>query len=341
MIKLIKRSFTWPKLIGGFFSVAIIGLLRYGYYGEIHIDFTAYLSNTFWGSSYFILKSLFNTLLEDLFSWYKLPMYILDNNLDNNSIKITKPKRYLAMNMDKGKGIDTSNNNEGSSRSSDNSRNRRSTTPIETDNNYWEAQCKIFRDGLSSLNKPNKYLSEDELYAKKELLRLNLYSEQQMVDALNENQRNLNFPTDEESLRLQNVLNKMSRDAETQTDYYKYKQAEILRKESLIKENQLKESSRLAEINFKEKSIIKDSIVKLKKIAEYNEKYKASVSADSSIPGNPETKLSKTEIDLLVDTISKDKYASLEVRSRIFNKSLHGKINSDSALIEYLEKKSK
>lgn len=162
-----------------------------------------------------------------------------------------------------------------------------------------------------------------------------------MIDALNENQRNFDFPTDEESLRRQNVLNKISRAAEMQTESYKYKQAELLRKESLIKETQLKESSMLAEIAIKEKSIIKDSVKKLKEIAQYNDEHKASISANSSVPGNDETKLSKTENDTLVDIISKDNHAPLDVRNKILNKTIQGKISSDSTIIKYLEKKSK
>jgi len=336
LFSLIRRSFTWPKLLGGLSTVAIIALARYGYYGNIKIDYTAFLSNTIWGCLLFILKSVFITFFEDLFLSFKLPMFIFDDDLKDHKLNLSKKKRYSVLNMDKGKGIDTNNNiNEGSFRGP------RSTTPLETDKNYWEAQCKIFRDGLSSLNKADNILSEDELYAKRELLRLKLYTEQEMIDALNENQRNVDFPTDEDSLRRQNVLNKVSRAAEMQTESYKYKQAELLRKETLIKETQLKKSSVLAEIALKEKSIIKDSVKKLKEIAVYNDEHKASISASSSVPGNAETKLSKTENDTLVDIISKDKYAPLDVRSKIINKTIEGKIGSDSAIIKYLDKKSK
>lgn len=59
-------------------------------------------------------------------------MFIFDKDiLDNKKLKLSKPKLYSEMNMDKGKGVDTNKNiNEGSSRGS------RSTTPLETDKNY-------------------------------------------------------------------------------------------------------------------------------------------------------------------------------------------------------------
>lgn len=220
-------------------------------------------------------------------------------------------------------------------------RRSRSVTPIENDVDYWETQSKIFNDGLNSLDKPDEFLTNDEYHAKRELIRLNLYTKDQMMNAYLESKRNADYPTDPESIRRQNVLNSVSRNAEMQTESYKFNQEMARQVEIARRESQLIHEARLAESAGIEKAIIYDCIGKLRRIAVYNLNNNASVPASGSVPGYINSKLTQSENDCLVNVINRDPHAPLEVRSRIINGTIQGKISIDSVLFNYLQEKTR
>ena len=76
----------------------------------------------------------------------------------------------------------------------------------------------------------------------------------------------------------------------------------------------------------------------MKKIAEYNYKNNTNIPASSGIPGDICSKLTKAENDCLVKLINKDPHAPLDVRNRIINKTIQGNINTQSVILDYLEK---
>jgi len=180
-------------------------------------------------------------------------------------------------------------------------------------------------------------LTSDEQHAKRELSRLNMYTQEEMEKAYYENVRNMEYPGDYESQRRQGVLNKLSRTAEMQTESFKLK--EEIRLAELAESNLTKLAS--TEALLKEKSIISDSLNKLKKIAEYNSKNNTNIPASNGIPRDISSKLTKAENDCLVKLINKDPHAPLDVRNRIINKTIQGNINTQSVIFDYLEKKIK
>lgn len=217
----------------------------------------------------------------------------------------------------------------------------RSATPIETDPEYWQYQCKIFYDGLSSLDKSDNDLTSDEAFAKKELTRLKMYNQEEMTEAFLENLRNRDYPTDPESIRALELLNRVSRSAEMHRESYVHRQEMIRRGEAAAREAQLREQAKIAESIAKENSVITDCLKKLRSIAEYNRDNNTSIPANSHVPGELETKLSKEENELLAKIITNDPHAPLDVRSKIINRGIHGNIGVNSVLFDYLENKKK
>ena len=152
---LIRRSFTWPKLLGGISSVAIVALARYGYYGSINIDYTAFLSNTIWGSLAFILRSVFITLFEDNMSLFKLPVDGYETNL-----KVKKPKNSYNMDnstsggdRDSGSTTPTPINPSGS--------NRLANSEVD----YYQRELIVAKNAKKALSKNPASWTPDERYA--------------------------------------------------------------------------------------------------------------------------------------------------------------------------------
>lgn len=237
---------------------------------------------------------------------------------------------------DKGKGRDTSDSN-------DNSRVSGRTSRTELNDAQWEAQCRIIRHGLSALEKKDTFLSPHEVYAKTALSKINMYTEEQLKNILNE-KKQVNLKLDpyavkrefasvgkghvrvnKESYRRSLLLTREGPEREATT-------REILKKEGVLEEFILTEN---------QKSIVKDSLIKLKRITEHNKKYGTDIPANGFLPGQPDSKLTNVENNMLIYIIEKDNDASFHVKSRVFNGNIYGALNRDGTFIEYLERKSK
>lgn len=335
----IISRFTIAKFISALLTIVIIASVKYAISGNLYIEYSEFLINVAIGLLGWSVNNSFIGLLSEFLGIkginfnLKQLIFGLETLKENAPYPSeSKPKLYLSMESNEQLNSN-SKSNKLSTGSKDNpiSVSSRSTTPLENSKEYWEAQCKVFKDGLSSLGKSDDLLTSDEQHAKRELSRLNMYTQEEMEKAYYENVRNMEYPGDYESQRRQGVLNKLSRTAEMQTESFK------LKEETRLAESNLSKLAS-AEALLKEKSTISDSLNKLKKIAEYNYKNNTNIPASSGIPGDISSKLTKAENDCLVKLINKDPHAPLDVRNRIINKTIQGNINTQSVILDYLEK---
>lgn len=353
-MKTLKRSnffdqiisrFTIAKFISALLTIIIIASVKYAISGNLYIEYSEFFINVAIGLLGWSVNNSFIGLLSEFlgikginFNLKQLIFGLETLKEDGTSSSENKPKLYLS--MESNEQLNSSGKpNKLSTGSKDKpiSVSSRSTTPLENSKEYWEAQCKVFKDGLSSLGKSDDLLTSGEQHAKRELSRLNMYTQEEMEKAYYENVRNMEYPGDYEFQRRQGVLNKLSRTAEMQTESFKLK--EEIRLAELAESNLSKQAS--VEALLKEKSTISDSLSKLKKIAEYNYKNNTNIPVSSGIPGDISSKLTKAENDCLVKLINKDAHAPLDVRNRIINKTIQGNINTQSVIFDYLEKKIK
>ena len=58
---------------------------------------------------------------------------------------------------------------------------------VRNDIDYFQAQTEIYKDALSSLNKEDRYLTENERFAKEEIIKLGEYNKADLETGLKEN----------------------------------------------------------------------------------------------------------------------------------------------------------
>ena len=254
-------------------------------------------------------KPLFDFKLIDL-----LPMHkISDSDIKVNN---SKPKP-LCMNT---------GNGEGSSRNNNTNDNKPSNNSILfgelSDKEYWEAQRKIYQDGLKALAKPiGSFLTEDEKYAVEQLSKINHYNKQIMENTISEITRNINFPiNDPEAIRQENLRLNLLRDSE-------------------LSRSSVKDSLNKQEI---EKSLVNSALIKLKLLVDYNQKNNSKIGITRDIPTSNVKALTDAEIKAVVDKINNDPYAPQDVKNKVAN----GKINSSrfgpgSSIVKYLDESKK
>ena len=254
-------------------------------------------------------KPLFDFKLIDLLPTHK----ISDNDINVNN---SKPKP-LYMNTDNGEGSSRTNN------TNDNKPSDNSMLYSElSDKEYWEAQRKIYQDGLKALAKPiGSSLTDDEKYAVEQLSKINHYNKEKIENTIGEITRNINFPiNDPEVLRQENLRLSLLRDSELYRSSFKY---------SLNNQEM-------------EKSLVNSALIKLELLVDYNQKNHSRIGIKRDIPASNVRALTDAEIKAVVDKINNDPYAPQDVKNKVAN----GKINSPrfgpgNSIVKYLNESKK
>lgn len=181
-----------------------------------------------------------------------------------------------------------------------------------SDYEYWKSQLSIYQEALKCFDKPDYQLTTDELYCRNEVKKMNEYSTDKIRDAMSLLERNINFPTDPESSRMEKVRLDLLRDAE-------------LRSESYVNHQ-------------KKQALLLSAKTKLENVVEFNSKNHARIGLSNIDKHNDETlkNLTADELKVIVDIITKDPYASDEVKKTIASGKIVGSIRGNSPIIKYL-----
>lgn len=287
---------------------------------DLGIQYTAMLSfSSAYLSDLFVLMpnpiDLYNYFMhgKPLFD-FKLIDLLPTHKISDSDIKVNNSKpKPLYMNTDNGEGSSRTNNN---NKPSDNNM----FYGELSDKEYWEAQRKIYEDGLKALAKPvGSFLTDDEKYAVEQLSKINHYNKQKMDNTIDEITRNINFPiNDPEVLRQENIRLSLLRDSE-------------------LSRSSFKDSLNNQKI---EKSLVNSALIKLKLLVDYNQKNNSNIGITKDIPTSNVRALTDTEIKAVVDKIKNDPYAPQDVKNKVAN----GKINSsrfgpNNSIVKYLDEK--
>ena len=330
--KHIERHFTLKNFVVAFISLSIVILLRYIINGGMITDPLQLKDAYILGITSIISKLSIKTIVDFYFDKYELENILsrLRVNMDCYYHKMKMGENVI---IDKKQLIKTFNcmdNKKGEGSSST----RCSPIPIEdSDHEYWVEQGKLYERALSSWGKDERELTREQLEAKWEFKKINRYDLASLQEGLAETMRNVNLPTDSETVRQVKVLEGLIRDADHRTPAYRA----YLEKEKMIERNKaIAEAARLEALE-RDKVMVRTGLDKLKKIIEYNTSNKKAVPMDGMIPANPDSQLTRSELDAFINIINKDDKATLDITSRIFNNSLTGTINQDSKFIKYFE----
>lgn len=155
-----------------------------------------------------------------------------------------------------------------------------------------------------------------------------------LEEGLAETMRNINLPKDPETVRQVKVWEGLMRDADHRTPAF-------LEEKRRIEHNKaIAETARLEALE-RDKVLVRSGLDKLKRIMEYNTYHKTAVPINGTIPNDPNSQLTRAELDAFINIINKDGKATLDITSRIFNNSLMGTVDKDSKFIKYFEDKTK
>ena len=332
----IKRHFTFKNCLVAFISLSLIILLRYIINGGLITNPLEWKDAYQLGIPSIILKLSVKAFVDYIFEEYDFEEWIFTiwngPNKDLNKIKmgyniiVDKNSPYKTYNT-----MESAENNQaGGERAGNRSR---SNTPLENSVDYWIDQCKLYIDAIESLDKENNMLTSDQKYAKTQFLKINKYNLISLQEGLAESKRNVDLPTDSETIRKVKLLNELMRDAELRTPAF----ASFVERQKITERN----SSAILEVISREKVIIQTALRKMYKIIDYNTLNKKSIPINGIIPGFSNSQLTESEINTIIDIINKDANAPLNVRNKIIYNTLIGNITKDSEFIKYFEKKSK
>jgi hypothetical protein len=215
------------------------------------------------------------------------------------------------MNTDNGEGSSTTNNTH-HNKPSDNSM----LYSELSDKEYWEAQRKIYQDGLKALAKPiGSSLTEDESYAVEQLSKINHYNKEIIEDTISEITRNINFPiADAEAVRRENIRLSLLRDKELSSKSFK---------DSLINQ----------EI---ENSLVSSALNKLQLLVDHNQKNNTKIGITRDIPSSNVIALTDSEVKAIIKKINNDPHAPQDVKSKVASGKLNGSFGPANSIVKYL-----
>lgn len=189
---------------------------------------------------------------------------------------------------DRGKGTKDSGNN--------------SPSLVMSDKDYWKEQKKLYENILATYGNDD-LLSVSDLQNKK-----------QVLEAISEAERNINFPTDDpEVMRLENIRLRLLREKEMNSESYRK--------------------------FFEQKAFRSSALNKLEQIAEYNRVNHRGIGLNGiyNATNNSLKPLTKDEMDSIINVIKKDPNLPKEVADKIKDDTILGNIGVNNPVIKYLK----
>jgi NADH-ubiquinone oxidoreductase chain 5 len=243
--------------------------------------------------------------------------FILDKThvgfLDSNSKSVNNIYHSAdrAEPLDKGKGIDRGTANP--------SPPRVSNWPPLSDSEYWKIQAQMAKDALSSLDKSEASLTEDEIYAKEEMSKTGYYSKDKLLEILEQTERNASFPiNDTEAVRLEKIRNNLMR------------QEEIRKKLITDAAQQASELERIAPIA--------NLARKMEALLQHNRTSNQYLAINTT--NNPNG-LTVEETKLLASIIANDKDAPANIKNKISNGEMKVHLFPTGFMVDYLKNLTK
>jgi hypothetical protein len=175
------------------------------------------------------------------------------------------------------------------------------------------------KDALSSLDKSEASLTEDEIYAKEEMSKTGYYSKDKLLEILEQTERNASFPiNDTEAVRLEKLRNNLMR------------QEEI--RKNLITEaaKQAAELERIAPVSNLAK--------KMEALLQHNRTDRQRLAINTT--NNPNG-LTVEERELLASIIANDKDAPANIKDKISNGDMKVNVYPTGYMVEYLKNLTK
>jgi hypothetical protein len=175
------------------------------------------------------------------------------------------------------------------------------------------------KDALSSLDKSEASLTEDEIYAKEEMSKTGYYSKDKLLEILEQTERNASFPiNDTEAVRLEKIRNNLMR------------QEEIRKKLITDAAQQASELERIAPIA--------NLARKMEALLQHNRTSNQYLAINTT--NNPNG-LTVEETKLLASIIANDKDAPANIKNKISNGEMKVHLFPTGFMVDYLKNLTK
>ena len=174
----LRNSFTLPKILAGISSAIILALARYGYYGNLDIDFSNVFGNISWGIIAFIIRSVFISIFDNFD--LKLPM---------GGYKDIKPK---SIGIPKNTSLHMDNSGStGNSGSADNSGPADNSGSSVTDIDYHQRELILAKEAKKALEKDPSSWTPDEKEAALAYIEIDEFNKDSIDDYIKSHTKSL------------------------------------------------------------------------------------------------------------------------------------------------------
>ena len=315
LVQIFFSNFTLAKFLAAFTTIVSLALVKYYLTGgftinpkdivtNVSLGFLGWGANigiTSWFTDFLGIKGINFNLRELLYGYDKMA----DGSA--SPFKSTRPIDDLTCHMniedsnkDKGKTVEIVSGSTTPTKSE-------SVTPSDVE--YWESQARLYRAGLSSLNKADTSLTQEEHFAKQQLIGIGEYSKEQMRTSLNDNISNISMSmgtvhTDPEAVRMEEVR---------RNTLMSHRNKILPGLSNNVSEGSTQEPfNKTAVSSALNKTVLSSALKKLSIIKEYN----VSNHTDSGFL-SPKGKLTSAELECIINTISQDPDAPTNLKNRI------------------------
>jgi len=314
LIALMFNKLLTSKVVTRILLIFTIGfLIKAGIYYLTNLEFNYRDPKDLIGNLYSLFMACFLSFSEHfgLFAWLpsisdlynalvnRIKLFNFDNYM-KSKITTVDYKPYLCYDNNN----EPSGSNSQSTGQSVNTRGPGNISPSSdtSDKDYWKEQKELYENMLATYNKDNNLLSVSDLQNKRQIL-----------DAILEAERNINFPShDSEAVRLENLRLRLLREDEMRSESY---------------------------LRFIEQKALRASALsKLEQLAEYNRANHHAIGISGIINATDKNikPLTIDEINSIISITKKDPNLPSDLRDKISNNTIVGSIGVNHPIIKYL-----